>query len=281
MKNVYLFIIPMLFILNSCENFSFFNTTTDPIVINESDPEPVDGVITIDSNTYKVWLPSNLEESSVRFPLVIGLHGSTSLTDVYYNPCLYKTEDMENYPCIYIAPNNTNQGFGTGAEWFRQELNTVIHNSKYKVDTNRIYIIGFSMGASGTTSMAQDLYDDYGYLTAGIVPADGGDLSSITSDEVRNHLSSWFHYGHYSQESDYNIAKSYYVNATETTENGSITYTDWSGTNSFESITKTLTEGGVEVFKITQYVGMGHTDGPVYKVSATLDWLFSLDITNR
>ncbi len=247
---------------------------------------PDSGLLNYGDDTYKLWLPPGFENAGnckKKYPLVISLHGGTTLTNHYYQPCIINDEEeFENYPCLFFAPNNAKNKFGAygedevdNARWIRELIHNIIDDENYQVDVNRIYIVGFSMGAHGTTYMAQDIYDDYGYLTAAIIPADGGRFDYITSSEVRDNLSSWFHYGHYNQESDYLSAKAYYTDSIESMENDSMTYTNWDGNEyTFPRETKTLTKNGIEIFKISAYEGMGHTDGPVYEDPKVLEWLF-------
>lgn len=249
------------------------------------DDIPKSGTFSEGSHTYRLWLPPNFEDEYMlrqKLPLVIALHGRTSLTNHYYQPCIVNNQaEYETYPCVYFAPNNSDQGFDDNAAWIRDTINRIILDRRYRIDINRIYIIGFSMGAHGTTYMAQDLYDEYGYLVAGIIPADGGIYNSITSSIVRDNISYWVHYGAYNQESDYQAAKTYHSSASETIETGSITYSSWNNTTyTYDWETKTLVKEGIEIFKITKYDGMGHTDGPVYEDPNVLEWLFDQNIQN-
>lgn len=254
-------------------------------------PPVQEGSVSLDggTHTYKLLLPDGFEKPDNfmnLYPLVIGLHGSTTLTDHYY--VVNEVKDAE--PCVYFAPNNSNLSFGgdlkgvNNSAWIRETLHSIIKNPNYKIDRNRIYIIGFSMGAHGTTYMAQDLYTEYKYRTAAIVPADGGRFEYITSSEVRDHISSWFHQGAYSQESDYKNAKAYYPGTMETVRDGHIDYfNSWDPATvySYDTTVYTLIQAKAEIFKLTIYEGMGHTSGPVFKDPAVISWLFSKSISDR
>ncbi len=220
------------------------------------------------------------------YPLVIGLHGRTSLTNHYY----VVNEVKDAYPCIYFAPNNSNLSFGgdlDGADnsaWIRGELQSIIENKNYKIDRNRIYIIGFSMGGMGTTQMAQDLYTEYGYRTAAIVPIDGGYFQYIKSPQVLDSLSCWFHQMAYNQESDYQCAKNYYPATLETETTGHITYSNsWDPETvySYDTTTYTLTQAKTEIFKLTDYHTSSHTAGPVFKNPEVIEWLFDQSLEKR
>ncbi len=268
------------------------NDISDTVECSSDRIIPESGLLNDGENTYKIWLPPEFEDydnCNKKYPLMISLHGSTTLTDHYYQPCIVNDDyEFQEYHCIFFAPNNSNKKFGSynneddNAGWIRELIYDIVEDENYQIDVDRIYIIGFSMGAHGTTYMTQDLFDDYGYLPAAIIPADGGVFSYITSEEVRDNISSWFHYGHYNQESDYQDAKNYYVDAVETIDNDSITYTNWDDVEyTYSRETKTLMQNGIEIFKISGYEGMGHTDGPVYEDPEVLKWLFKQSVKNR
>lgn len=254
----------------------------------ETDDPVQEGLISLDggAHTYMLHLPEGFHDDENfmnLYPLVIGLHGSTTSTSSYY----VKNEVKNAYPCIYIAPNNTNIGFGgSNAAWIRQEIHSIMENKNYKIDRNRIYIIGFSMGAMGTTYLAQDLYTEYKYLTAAIIPAEGGYFNYIQSDEVRNHISCWFHLGsasqYYDNEADYKSAKEYYPGTLEIKKTGTLSYSNWNGSvTSYNTTDYTLKQVKTEIFKSTTYTDMGHTDAPVFKNPAVIEWLFNQNLANR
>ena len=253
-------------------------------------PRPYSGLLAYAGETYKLWLPPDFEENrerSITYPLVIALHGRTSLTDHYFQPCIVNDEQQRNeYPCVYVAPNNSDKGFGENAQWIRKLIHRIIEDREYRIDTNRIYIIGFSMGAHGATYMAQDLYSDYAYLTAGIVPVGGGVYEYMRSPELLNNTAMWTNYGlegDYSQESDYTAAKEYNSSASETVMNDFVSYTGWDNQDyTYFRETRTLTRiDGVDIFKISTYEGMGHSSSPVFKDPPILNWLFDQTLLNR
>ncbi|MBN1499180.1 MAG: alpha/beta hydrolase [Spirochaetes bacterium] len=254
---------------------------------DKSYPPVQEGLVSLDggTHTYMLHLPDGFRDEKNYmnlYPLVIGLHGSTTSTSSYY----VKNEVRNAYPCVYFAPNNTNIGFGgSNAAWIREVVHSIIENKNYKIDRNRIYIIGFSMGGMGTTYMAQDLFTDYEYLTAAIVPAEGGMFDYIKSNKVRDHISCWFHIGsassYYDQEADYKSAKKYYPGTLEIVKTGTFTYSIWNGTVSYDITSYTLKQIKTEIFKSTTYAGMGHTDEPVFKNPEVIEWLFNQNTADR
>lgn len=238
-----------------------------------------EGLISLDDGThsYKLFLPDGFEDDEnymTLYPLVIGLHGRTSSTTSYY----VVNQVKDAYPCVYFAPNNTDQGFrGDNAAWIREELHSIIENKNYKIDRSRIYMIGFSMGGWGCTTLPQDLYKDYGYLTAAIVPVDGAYFPYIKSTEVLDNISCWLHQGTYDLEDDYAYAKAYYSNTLETVVEGSFSYSNsWSPDTviSYDTTTYTLYQSNRKKTLLTIYHDMGHTAGPVFNNPEVVEWIF-------
>ncbi len=280
-----IFLLPLLLLLAGCDLYS-------GLVLY---PPVQEGLVSLEggAHTYKLSLPEGFGEDGNfmnLYPLVISLHGSTSLTDHYY----VVSEVRDAYPCVYFAPNNTNLGFGGdlgGADnsaWIRAVIRGIIENRNYKIDRNRIYIIGFSMGAMGTTYMAQDLYTEYGYLTAAIVPAEGGWFGYMKSKEVLDHVCCWFHLGsaspYYDGEADYKEARKYYPGTLEIAAQGRLSYSnswDPSTVYSYDTATYTLRQAKRDIFKSTTYAGLGHSAGPVFKDPEVIGWLFDQNLANR
>ncbi len=237
-------------------------------------------------NRYKLILPegfTDIENFMNVYPLVIALHGKGSTG--YYEV----KQVIEGSPCVYFAPNNGSTSFGgSGGAWIREALHSILENPNYKIDKNRIYIIGFSMGGWGATMMPQDLYTDYGYLTAAIVPVEGGWFSYNKSVEVLDHLSCWFHFGNGSGSAydagEYQDAKKAYPHTVETRYDETISYSyDWAPSTvySWDTTQNILLQGRNEIVRQTVYDGMGHSASPVFMQGEVIEWLFAQNTRNR
>ena len=147
-----------------------------------------------------------------KYPLVIFLHGSGERGND--NEAQLKwgvknfasDENMKLHPCFVIAPQcpnnlewaNFSRGNNSSAILLQkspsetmQLLVALIHDfvKKYRVDTNRIYITGLSMGGFGTF----DAIARYPDLFAAAVPVcGGGDVS--TANSIR-HIPIWIFHG--------------------------------------------------------------------------------------
>jgi predicted esterase len=121
---------------------------------------------------YRIFVPSTYDGSRA-FPLVIALHGmggdESSIFDQYGNGA-FKSE-AEKHGYIVACPKGREPAsMYTGPA--EQDVLDVISEVErdYKVDLDRVYMTGHSMGAFGTWSIAIDHPD----LFAAIAPISGG-----------------------------------------------------------------------------------------------------------
>ncbi len=232
------------------------------------------------SKTYKVQEPWNYYKTynaDREYPLVIALHGWTSLLNHYYAPVILNDdEEAQEYPCFYLAPNHG--GYGSWSEtdgdiqWIRDLIEELI--SEYRIDTNRIYIIGFSMGGSGSYYFAEELYADKGLMTAGIIRCAGASNSDLP-EEMAKKIGVWYNYGLSDSSDILTVAE----NAFDFIK-GLSCYTDASETivedtmGGYDRTTSILNMDGIEFFRFSQYTGMGHSSTPVWQDPDLLKWLF-------
>jgi uncharacterized repeat protein (TIGR02543 family) len=238
-----------------------------------------------DSQTYKLLEPWNYNKaynSEREYPLVIGLHGSTDYTNVYFMPTIVgDEEEMQDYPCFYLAPNNSSYGWDDEAEWVRDLIEELIDT--YRIDTNRIYILGFSMGGSGSYYFTEDLYDEKGLTVAGIVRCAGMSNYDLP-DAIASRISVWYNYGEADSDtiistatSAYDFMKdlSYYEGAEETIEEDAGEYGGYQTNNTFLSLED------IDFMRLTSYEEMGHEYTPVFENPEVLSWLFSQSLEDR
>ena len=219
--------------------------------------------------------PGNLDR---KYPLIISLHGGTRSTDTFYTPCIVgKDAEMLKYPCFFFAPNSPSGWGGNSAMKVIGIIEDLIDT--YRIDENRIYLMGFSMGGSGSYLFANTYHDFNGRLFAGIVRL-AGQSQTVVGDAIAKKTSIWYHIGLEDvpiradiARQAYQFIKDYPANSTATE---SIT-TDTVG--KFPRTTRTLSKDGIEIMKISEYVGMGHESRTAFKDPALLEWLFrqSLD----
>jgi predicted peptidase len=151
-----------------------------------------------DSLLYRFLFPDN--DPTRRYPLVIFLHGSgergtDNEAQLKWGVMNFASDyNMKMYPAYVIAPQcPVNNNWANSSRGKNNEINMSATPSrpmqllmelindvikKFRVDTNRIYITGLSMGGYGTF----DALERYPSLFAAAVPVCGsGDISKAAS----------------------------------------------------------------------------------------------------
>ena len=121
---------------------------------------------------YLLALPEGYEAGDASWPLVLFLHGSgergdsLGLVSVHGPPRLVR--EGASFPFILVSPQ---QPLGSGW-WKPRELAALLDEieSSYRVDPDRIYVTGLSMGGFGTWELLQAYPDRF----AAAAPVCGG-----------------------------------------------------------------------------------------------------------
>jgi len=121
---------------------------------------------------YIDYLPQDYDTDTLKkWPLIIFLHGGSArgmdTLDLYdYGPFdqIYRGRD---FPFIIVAPQCPKHIRWSTENWFDNFYNDVI--TRYRIDTNRIYLTGASLGGSGTWFLAIKYPDKF----AAIAPMSG------------------------------------------------------------------------------------------------------------
>lgn len=222
--------------------------------------------------------PWNYDKSfnSARFyPLVVSLHGSGGS---HYKPCIAgNDEEMMAYPCFFLAP--TCSDWGSSAVRVRELIVELM--STYRIDPNRLYLMGFSMGGSGSYTFASSLYSEQGNIFAGIVRLAGQSRTSLP-EALAGKTSVWYHIGLNDSAERIAVAEQAYQSARSYSGNAaakeSISDDVVAG---YSRSTKTLMLGRVQVMKKSEYTGMGHDAGVPFQDPSVLAWLFSQSLLKR
>lgn len=149
----------------------------------------------------------------------------------------------------------------------------------YRIDRNRIYAAGFSVGGSGSYRVAKGFHEDGG-LFAGIFRMAGQSDFTLPED-VLEKTSVWYHIGTGDTSVRVQGASEAYAYAKGLASNATAVEASRADTlGGFPRTTKTLTKDGVQVFALSVYDGMGHTSTPATD-PAVWDWLFSQSLECR
>jgi len=264
----------------SCINTNTANSETTSALIFEGDPRP-EFVQNIPGDYYFCvpWSYRNPSNIGKKYPLFVYLHGSGSSGEPLILPCLLSDTDKKTYPSFVYLPHAS--GGWNNAKLISQ-IETLL--SLYpEIDADRIYLMGYSMGGSGSFALANDYYDSKGRLFAAIVRMAGQSQTSLRI-AINNRTSIWYHVGLSDTPERVNVARDTYgllkaysgnISAQETISTVPI--------QSYPGITKTLTKGGIEIVKYTEYnspVGHGISNLPLLD-PLLLKWLYSQSLSKR
>lgn len=120
---------------------------------------------------YLLYLPWHYGENDTKWPLLLYLHGGMGRGDDFDKMAWYPVPKMmlrnDSLPFVVIAPQCPAGEMWTDAEL----LVSLIHNicDSFAIDTNRIYLAGYSMGGAGAWFVAYE----YPKVFAAIAPMSG------------------------------------------------------------------------------------------------------------
>lgn len=127
-------------------------------------------VLVTEKLDYLLYLPPKYQSSRLRWPLMLFLHGAgesgTNLAKVKIHGPPKLVETNQAFPFILVSPQSPGRG------WDPEALNALLDEmiSRYRVDKERVYVTGLSMGGYGTWTLAAAHPDKF----AAIAPICGG-----------------------------------------------------------------------------------------------------------
>lgn len=225
------------------------------------------------------WNYDAPENSQRKYPLVIFLHGMGGAGDIsYLNFLGYDKDDgiddtvalgfQKRFPSFVLVPQ-------TSGEWDNKRLieEGEFIKKTYRIDTNRVYLIGYSMGGSGSYSFANAWYDYNGHLFAGIIRL-VGQSQTIVRDSIAKNTAIWLHVGLEDLpervkvvRDAYGFLRSYHKNGIESVRDTII--------GSYVAKTFTLTIGNDDRIKLTEYSKAGHGIVNIpFRDNHSISWLF-------
>jgi len=147
---------------------------------------------------YLLYLPDGYSESKKRWPLILFLHGAgqrgndLEKVKVHGIPKLISQEGRK-FPFIIVSPQCPENGWWTGVSEINT-LNALLDDiiSRYRVDKDRVYLTGLSMGGFGTWRLAIEYPDRF----AAIAPVCGrGETAKAARIARIAHLPVWVFHG--------------------------------------------------------------------------------------
>lgn len=130
-------------------------------------------------NAYNFWMytPYEVKDENAHMPLLVFLHGAslcgTNMSKVKRYGPMDALEKGRVIDCYIIAPQNP------GGSWNPKKIMNIIEwmEKNYKVDSNRIYVYGMSLGGYGTIDMCATYPDK---IAAGMALCGGGTVKDLS-----------------------------------------------------------------------------------------------------
>ena len=165
--------------------------------------------------SYVIKTPNNFKKSK-KYPLVISLHGGIS-----GNP--RQLDRRANYGDNFFVPVDDEyiivSPIKLGVDWSSRKISDLILDvsSNLKIDENRIYLTGLSMGGRGTFIVASELIDTF----AAIMPFSPHHTpySYKEKSNVVSHLPIYLHHSKNDKVSSFSIAEDTYNDIKSTNDN--------------------------------------------------------------
>jgi predicted peptidase len=140
------------------------------------------------SYKYVCFLPKDYDSQPRFWPIIVFLHGATeqeNLETVRRTGPVKFALDQESFPCIVVAPVT---GKGWDVKLFDKFLSNI--QRQFRVDRNRIYLTGVSMGGHATWGIACA----YPHRFAAIAPVCGAGNPQLAAKLLRD-LPVWVIHG--------------------------------------------------------------------------------------
>ena len=161
-----------------------------PAAASAQEAKSFEGKITITAKlNYLLFLPADYGKSRKSWPLVLFLHGSgesgNDLAKVKVHGPPKLVEANGPFPFILVSPQSPGRG------WNPDVLNALLGSiiKQYRVDKDRVYLTGLSMGGYGTWSLAAAHPEKF----AAIAPICGGGNPADAAKLVK--IPTWVFHG--------------------------------------------------------------------------------------
>ncbi len=253
--------------LAEIDSIIFYNAGTSEDETFEDSDAPVEYVY--DELAFQSpWGYEKSDNATRYYPLLVS--GFWGEGETYYQ------EVAQDYPSFTIDYQKDSISEGQElAKWIRGAI-----ESGYRIDTNRIYLTGFSRGGSGSYPLAKGMYAEGMYFAA-IIRITGQSQSDLGND-IAEQTAVWYHIGLLDRDTRVEVARNTleYMRNYECNSDAIETETTDSITG-YERTTVTLTRSGYPIFKYSEYYNLEHDPAPCYTDSTLFLWLFNNSLKDR
>jgi predicted peptidase len=139
---------------------------------------------------YQIFLPQGYSTNQDRWPLILFLHGGgergSDIEKVKVHGPLKMAAQRPDFPFVVVAPQ-----VDTNMIWSTARLDALLEEvqERYRVDPDRIYLTGLSMGSYGAWHLAME----FPHRFAALAPISGGATPSGMC--ALKHLPIWVFHG--------------------------------------------------------------------------------------
>ncbi len=244
------------------------------------------------NNDYYFCAPWNYEKdynASRRYPLLVYLHGRDQdgyIRNLYYMG--YDNSDgymndvagafKKKYPCFIYVPQEAGSSFDTAK--LTNQIDAL--RAAYRIDDDRLYVHGFSMGGYGAYVLANDYYESTGRIFAGIIMLTG--WAPALNSAVAAKAGVWLMVG---LQDDADVVASIrdgyaYLRDLPVNAGADETLRPGYPVCGHSAVTRRLRLHCVDIVNRTEFPVDGHfvTEFP-FRDPSVMEWLFSQSLQNR
>lgn len=236
-------------------------------------------------------LPWNYDKewnSTRKYPLVviIGPSGTvgtdiniaiTQLPPQFFtgsNPYSIGDEFSRHPSFVYVIQHDIYYDDSTALE---DIANIDVLKSTYRIDENQLYVLGYSMGGSGTHYLSNNMFTEQGHKIASISRLVGYLEPTLSDSDIYP----WYHVGLDDTPAWIEVVRDCYSNF-KTANPGGIEKTDTRIVETYSSADKIYYLNGKQVARYSEYTGVGHGTirDIVYSDPLALDWVMAKRVSN-
>lgn len=212
---------------------------------------------------YYPWGYNRPENASRIYPLVV--FGPWNEGSTYFN------DDIRmRYPAFHVSFNDAaSEAEGVNIS---NGIDACINSKGFRIDLNRIYLTGFSMGGSGSYKTIRGMLSK-GKCFAGLIRI-AGQSESVLAEGAVNKIAISMHIGLKDDQLRIDVSRALYNYIRNHSANTGAVETILNEPE-FGRTTKVLTLDGVDVIRYSEYPDMGHSTGVPYSDPALYSWIMT------
>jgi predicted peptidase len=246
------------------------NVSSNPIETFDISDEP-DPVVIGQRTWYTPWGYHKTKNADRKYPLVVfGAHNEAS--------DFFTTKIRKRYPAFYVTYKEKTESAGAALS---DLIDTCMNNHAFRIDTNRIYLTGWSAGGSGSFKLVRGFLSKGKYFAA--INRVAGQSERVLAEKAVNKTAIWMHIGLLDSAIRVQVSRDVYSNLKNNPNNTPAIETTIKDTVKHNGVdvirhTNVLTMNGVETVRYTEYPTEPHAAFAGYSDPYLYEWLFGRTI---